>query len=421
MAAGQPRVVEHQQQHGRAQGRDQGPAPPGRDGQQGDRPAGRGPQHARLRPAHHHERQRQGRPAQGGDPQREPEPGCQPAPLGLLRAGRGPNEQEQHHGQVGSGDGQQVQQVGGPEGLVQIGRNPGRVPDDQSRQQGPGIRCEPLGGLAQPGPQPPREPLDGVRAAVTRGGVSPAGRSSATARSPPRAGASRATTTTRVDGCSRAHCACPASTRTGVSTRVLAPSGPVTRVTTASRTVTGGPLPLRAALGSEPTVSSASTRACSRASPATGPARASARWSPATPAPADAHSRTAAAAGASRQSRPGRRHPHSISRPAQATPSPTPRAVRPTGASRARAAAAQADTAGTARRRSTGPAPSGPFTAAPACAGRRSAAPRCRRPGEAPPRSGSRRGPYGSRRCAVPAPARPPAGRPAGRPWPSRD
>lgn len=77
---------------------------------------------------------------------------------------------------------------------------------------------------------------------VTPGGASPAGRSSATARSPSRAGASRATTATRVEGSSRAHPACPASTRTGVSTRVLAPSGPVTRVTTASSTTTGGPL-----------------------------------------------------------------------------------------------------------------------------------------------------------------------------------
>lgn len=213
---------------------------------------------------------------------------------------------------------------------------------------------------------------------VTPGGVSPAGRSRATARSPYRAGASRATAVTRVDGCSRAHPACPASTRTGVSTRVLVPSGPVTRVTTASSTTTGGPLPLRAALGSEPTVSSARTRACSRASPATGPARSSARWRPATPAPAVAHSRAAAVAGPSRHSRPGRRQPPSISRPAQVTPRPTPRAVRPAGASRARAAAAQAATAGTARRRSTGPRPSGRFTAAPAGADRRNGAPRCR-------------------------------------------
>lgn len=69
VTAGQPRFVEHEQQHGGAQGRDQGPAPPGGEGQQGDRPAGRRPQHARLRPAHHHERQRQGRSAQGGHPQ----------------------------------------------------------------------------------------------------------------------------------------------------------------------------------------------------------------------------------------------------------------------------------------------------------------------------------------------------------------
>lgn len=168
VTAGQPGVVEDQQQNGGAQRRDQGPAPPRGEGQQGDRPAGRGPQHARLRPAHHHERQRQGRPAQGGGPQREPEPGRQPAPLGLLRTGRGPDEQEQDHGQVGPGHGQQVQQVGGLEGLVQIGRNPGRVPDDQPRQQGPGIRRQPLGGLAQPGPQSPGEPLRGVRAAGHR-------------------------------------------------------------------------------------------------------------------------------------------------------------------------------------------------------------------------------------------------------------
>lgn len=214
---------------------------------------------------------------------------------------------------------------------------------------------------------------------VTPGGVSPVGRSSATARSPSRAGASRATTATRVEGSSRAHPACPASTRTGVSARVLAPSGPVTRVTTASSTTTGGPLPLRAVLGSEPMVSSARTRACSRASPATGPARASASWRPATPAPAAADSRAPATAGATPHSAPGRPPWTSISSPATDTARPAPRAVRPTGASRARAAAAQAATAGTASRRSTGPAPSATrFTAAPACGGRRSAARRCR-------------------------------------------
>ncbi|KOY57336.1 hypothetical protein ADK59_13840 [Streptomyces sp. XY332] len=198
---------------------------------------------------------------------------------------------------------------------------------------------------------------------VTRGGVSPAGRSSATARSPPRPGASRATTETRAEGCSRAHCGCPASTRTGVSTRVCFPSGPVTRVTTASRTTTGGPLPLRAVRGSEPTVSSARTRACSPASPTTGPARASARWRPATPAPAAAQSRTAAAAVPTRHSDSGRRHPARSSSPAPRTASPAPAAVQPGGASRAPAAPAQAASAGTARRRSSGPAPSGRFTA----------------------------------------------------------
>ncbi len=247
----------------------------------------------------------------------------------------------------------------------------------------PGSRARASGASPSVAPRSPARSRPASRWAVsgppvTAGGMSPDGRSSATARSPPRAGASRATTATRVEGRSRAHPACPASTRTGVSTRVLAPSGPVTRVTTASSTTTGGPLPLRAVRGSEPTVSSTWTRACRLASPATGPARASASWSPATPAPAAADSRAAATAGATRHSAPGRLACSSISRPAATTARPTPRAVPPTGAPSARAAAAQAATAGTARRRSTGPAPSGRFTAAPACAGRRSAARRCR-------------------------------------------
>ncbi len=256
---------------------------------------------------------------------------------------------------------------------------------------------------------------------VTRGGVSPAGRSSATARSPARPGASRATTATRVDGSSRAHPPCPASTRTGVATRVLVPSGPVTRVTTASSTTSGGPLPLRAVLGSEATVRSARTRPCRSASPATGPARASATWSAATPAPAAAASRAVATAGATLHRAPGRRPWTSISSPAPTTARPTPRAVRPPGAPRARAAAAQAAAAGAARRRSVGPSPSGRFTAAPACAGRRSAVRRFRRPGGAPPPSGSRRGRCGNRRCAGPVPAPLPAGRPVARRWPSPD
>ncbi|OKK19500.1 hypothetical protein AMK16_15500 [Streptomyces sp. CB00455] len=213
---------------------------------------------------------------------------------------------------------------------------------------------------------------------VTRGGVSPAGRTRATACSPLRAGASRATASTRVEGWSRAQSGCPASTRTGVSTRVLSPSGAVTPVTTASSATTGGPFVFVVVRGSEPTVSSTRTRACSRASSGTGPARASARWSPATPAPAQAHSRAAAKAGASLPSAPERRHPAQISSPAPASPSATAAAAGPVGASRARAVAAQAARAGATIRRSRGPVSSGRFTAAPGCADRRSAARRCR-------------------------------------------
>ncbi len=256
---------------------------------------------------------------------------------------------------------------------------------------------------------------------VTLGGVSAAGRSSATARSPARPGLSRATADTRVEGSSRAQSCCPASTRTGVATRVRVPSGPVTPVTRASSATTGGPAPFAVTRGSEATVNSASTRACSAASPTTGPARASARWSPATPAPAAAHSRAAAAAAPIRRCRPGHRHPARSSSPAPAAPRAAPAALQRAGASRARAAAAQAAAAGTASRRSTGPGRSGPVTAAPGCAGRRSAVRRCRRPGGAPPRNGNHRGRCGSPRCAAPGPAPPPAARPVARPWPSPD
>lgn len=190
---------------------------------------------------------------------------------------------------------------------------------------------------------------------VTAGGAFPTGRSRATARSPSRAGASRAATRSRVEGSSPSHPGRPAITSTGVATRVRVPSGPVTPVTSASRSSTGGPAPALAGRGSEPTVSSAVTRACCRASPATGPARAAARSSPATAAPAAAQSRTAATAVPTAHRGSRRRHATRTSTPAPAVASTTPAAVRPAGASRASAAAAQAASAGTASRRSTGP------------------------------------------------------------------
>ncbi|GAA1557194.1 hypothetical protein GCM10009731_09440 [Streptomyces globosus] len=160
-AAGQPRVVEEEQQRGRGQRRQQRPPPTGGDGQQADRPAGRGPQHAGVGPADGDERQHQRRPREGGRPQGEPEAGGESAPFGELGPSGRPDEQEQHHGQVGPGDGQQVQQVGGPERLVQVGRDPGGVPDDERRQQRPLVGGEPLGGRAQPLPEPPGRLLDG--------------------------------------------------------------------------------------------------------------------------------------------------------------------------------------------------------------------------------------------------------------------
>lgn len=208
------------------------------------------------------------------------------------------------------------------------------------------------------------------------GGLSPGTRSNATGRPPPRAGVSRADTATRVEGSSRVHSGCRASTRTGVVTRVLRPSGPVSRVSTASSRTPGGPVLVRR--GSAVTVSSASTAAYAAASPGTGPALASARARPATPAPAAAHSRAAAAAAPTVRRGPGRRHPASTSAPAPAAPSPTPTPVQRPGIPSASAAAAQAAPAGTTSRRSTGRAPSGRLTAAPGGAGRRTGAPRSR-------------------------------------------
>lgn len=121
---GEPRVVQDEQQYGRGQRRDQRPAASGADGEQGDGPAGRGPQDARLGPAHNHERERERATEQGRPSQRDTQPGCETPPFGQQSRGRRPDQQDEHDGQIASGYGKQVREVGRLEGVLQLGRDP---------------------------------------------------------------------------------------------------------------------------------------------------------------------------------------------------------------------------------------------------------------------------------------------------------
>ncbi len=150
----QPGVIEHQRQDGRRQGGQQGAAAARGEGEQGDQAAGRGPEHARLRPAHHDEPQHQQPAHDRRPPQRDAQPPGQAPAFGPRRQMRGADQQGEQDGQVASGDGEEVSQVRGVERLVEIGRDAGRVPDHQARQQGPRVRRQSVGGLAQARAEP---------------------------------------------------------------------------------------------------------------------------------------------------------------------------------------------------------------------------------------------------------------------------
>lgn len=212
------------------------------------------------------------------------------------------------------------------------------------------------------------------------------------------------------------------------------PSGPVSRSTSASSSRDTGVLwsPRTRGLvfrGSDVTVTSASTRVYSSASPGTGPLRVSAPWSPATVAPAAAQSSTPAAAvvrsracGCPPGARPAT--PVRLARAAATTRGPARSARAAHAQSTAPAAAHRPDTpsvspaaahvakAGGTSRRSTGPScrgsaepsrrpeaawTSGPVTAGPVAGGPRTACRRSRRPHEVRRRTGNPRARCGSR------------------------
>ncbi len=162
---GEPGVVEDQQQDGGGQRREQRTPAAGADRQQRDQPAGGGPQHARIRAAHDHEDHGERAADEGGSAQREPQAPCQPAAFGPGRQMWWADQQGEHDRQIAAGDGEQMRQIGGPEGVVEVLRHTRGVAHDEAGQQRPGIRAQSLGGLPEPGTQLPGQPLEGGRRA----------------------------------------------------------------------------------------------------------------------------------------------------------------------------------------------------------------------------------------------------------------
>lgn len=161
--AGEPGVVEEQQEGGSAQRGQQAAAAARADGQQGDQPAGGRAQHARVRPAHDDERHREHSPEHGRHTERESQPRRQAAAFGAQGEPGRTDQQDQHQGEIGTADRGQMGQVGGLEGVVQLHRDSGRVPDDQPGKEGPGVGRQALGGLTQSRPEPAGHPLRTAR------------------------------------------------------------------------------------------------------------------------------------------------------------------------------------------------------------------------------------------------------------------
>lgn len=148
--AGEPGIVEEQQQGGPAQRGQQAAAAARADGQQGDQPAGGRAQHARVRPAHDDEGHGEHSPEHGRHAERKGQPRSQAAALGAQRETGRTDQQDQHQREVGTADRGQMGQVGGLERVVQLHRDTGGVPDDQPGKEGTGVGRQALGGLAQP-------------------------------------------------------------------------------------------------------------------------------------------------------------------------------------------------------------------------------------------------------------------------------
>lgn len=159
----EPRVVQDQQQCGGGQRRQQRPAASGADGEQGDGPAGRGPQHARFRSAHDDESEREPTAEECGPSQRDAQPGRETSPFGQQRGARRSDQQYEHDGEIAARYGKQMREIRCLEGILEVGRDPRGVAHDQPREQSAGIRGEPLGRSAQSRPEPSGRALKGGR------------------------------------------------------------------------------------------------------------------------------------------------------------------------------------------------------------------------------------------------------------------
>ena len=159
VATSEPRVVEDQQQHRRGQRGEQGAAAPRTDRQKRDQPAGGGSQHTRVRPAHHHETERERTPDQSRAPQRQAQARRKPSAFGTHREVRRADQQSQDNGQVAAGDGEQMRQVSRVKGVIQLLGHPRGIADDEAGKQGAGVRAQAVGGLAEPRAQASGHPL----------------------------------------------------------------------------------------------------------------------------------------------------------------------------------------------------------------------------------------------------------------------
>ncbi len=156
--------VEEDQQQGRAGQRGQRPArTAGGQRQQPDQPGARRSEHAGLGAADRDEGQRHGRPHQRRGAQRDPEQGGESAPLGSAGTPRGADQHPEHDREVGPADRHQVGQVGVPERLPEVVRQPGGVAHDEAREQSALVRRQAVGGGAQSRPEPSGDPLREAR------------------------------------------------------------------------------------------------------------------------------------------------------------------------------------------------------------------------------------------------------------------
>jgi hypothetical protein len=159
VGAGEPRVVQDQQEHGGGQGGEQGAAAAGADGEQGDQTAGGGAQNAGVRAADDDEGDGEQPSEDGGEAQGYGEARGEAPALGVDGDAGRADQQHEDDRQVAAADGGEVGEVGGLESVVEFGGDAGGVADDEPREQGAGVGRQPVGRGPQARAEPPRGPL----------------------------------------------------------------------------------------------------------------------------------------------------------------------------------------------------------------------------------------------------------------------